>query len=881
VRGARNLDFQPRRGSSRERTLSRIAAALLLGAVVLTSGRARADERTEARAHFKKGMAAIVDGRYDAGIEELKKAYDILPHPNVLYNIARAYVDIGDLEDAIANYRRYLEGNPSDRDEVARIVASLEARIGRQQTQLLETQQAQGAGASVPVGTAPGGPEAGRGAAAVATEPAPASEDGSSPARSHGGEAPNGAPGATPNAPGSAALAARGGASVEAGELKTEAVFEETVVTASKAAQNPLDAPNSTSIITEQDIRLSGITKLPELLRRLAGVDVMETTGAQTEVSLRGFNQRLSNKVLVLVNGRSVYVDLIGATLWGLISIGVEEIERIEVVRGPGSALYGADAFNGVINIITKAPGQGGSGFNVGYGDRNESHGSIWASGHDNEIAYRLSAGYDYLPRWSREVPPGRVDVHLGTSDQDASQRTIRLDSTVARQFGKDVTVAAQGGVAYGSYEILSIGGEQDHVLGPIQSSDVTVLVNSRHLEARAFWNRIVAVQQNNAAYLGQSLLPARSLLDVVDGELRFIDQFETGSGIDHHLQVGAEYRLKAVQWTYQGQDETEHHGGLFVNDEVKLGKRVALVADYRADYVPHLDRVVQSARGSILVHPSRQSTVRAIVGTAFRTPTFLESYLDLPFQLPVTGGALLTQAERSRLQPEQILTTEIGYLNSQSDYFTLDTALFYNRANNLIEISPSEPITLGDVAGQRVPTAPGSATGLYPIFANGFENQCLSYGVYGAELGLRTFPIEGLDVYANYTLMRVQQDDSGCSAAQRALIANDARTSAHKVNAGIQVRTRIGVEGSVDFHYVSPEDWSEQVIDSQKQRLDFQSYHLPAYTLLNARVGYRFLRNRAEVGVVAFDLLDDRHREHPFGQIIDRRLMAFFTYRF
>src|SRR6185312_2433500 len=132
-------------------------------------------------------------------------------------------------------------------------------------------------------------------------------------------------------------------------------------------------------------------------LRRLAGVDIMETTGAQTEVSMRGFNQRLSNKVLVLVDGRSVYIDLLGATLWADLPVSVEDIERIEVVRGPGSALYGADAFNGVINIITKAPGEGGSGFNVGYGTHNETHGTAYASGRAGDLAYRLSGGYDYL----------------------------------------------------------------------------------------------------------------------------------------------------------------------------------------------------------------------------------------------------------------------------------------------------------------------------------------------------------------------------------------------------------------------------------------------------------------------------------------------------
>jgi iron complex outermembrane receptor protein len=828
---------------------------LLLGASLLCTRPAGADERTEARAHFKKGMLAIADGRYDAGIEELKKAYDTLPHPNVLYNIARAYVDIGDPENATIYYRHYLEGNPSDRDEVVGILASLETRIRKKQAQLLETQQVQGT-------VAP--PEGG-------TEPS--NDTTRTPTPSSGGAAPRGE-GATP---GTSATGASNATSPE-GALKTEEVFEETVVTASKAAQNPLDAPNSTSIITEQDIRLSGITKIPELLRRLAGVDIMEATNAHTEVSLRGFNQRLSNKVLVLVNGRSVYVDLIGATLWGLLSIGVEDIERIEVVRGPGSALYGADAFNGVINIITKQPGEGGTGVNVGHGDHNESHGTIWASGRNKETAYRLSAGYDYLPRWSREVPPGRADLHLATSDQDTSQRTVRLDATVTREVGKDVTIGAQGGYAYGSYEILSIGGEQDHVLDPIQSSDLTALLHSKHVEARAFWNRIAAVQQNNAAYFGQSLLPARSLLDVVDAEVRLIDQFATGKEIDHHLQVGAEYRLKAVQWTYQARDEIEHHGGLFVHDEIKFGPKLAVVGDYRADYVPHLDRIVQSARGSILSHPSPRSTVRGILGTAFRTPTFLESYLDIPFQLPVTGGALITQSSLARLEPEQILTSELGYLNSENDYFTFDSALFYNHVSGLIEIAPIQPITLADVASQRVPTAPIPSTGLYPLFVNSFENQCQTYGVYGAELGLRAFPVEGLDLYANYTLMAVNQDNSRCDAARRALIANDARTSAHKLNAGVQLRTLIGFDASVDFHYVSPQDWAEQ---DPTQRLEYRSFHLEGYGLLNGRVGYRFLHGQAEVSGVGFNLVNDMHREHPFGQVIGRRLMGFFTYKF
>jgi iron complex outermembrane receptor protein len=871
-----------------QRKLARILAGLLLGALVVSSGSARADERTEARSHFKKGMAEIAEGRYDIGIEELKKAYDILPHPNVLYNIARAYVDQGDLENAVAYYRKYLEGNPKDRDEVAQIVAALESRIRKQQAEILEAQKVQTTGPAPGVGAAGAAGAAGAGATGAAASgtgapvgtggtggPGAGTQPGGGVAVSGGGPRPGGARVEPP-----------GAGLPEGGGLKTEAVFEESVVTASKTAQSPLDAPNSTSIVTEQDIRLSGITKIPELLRRLAGVDIMETTGAQTEVSLRGFNQRISNKVLVLVNGRSVYVDLLGATFWSSLSIGVEDIERIEVVRGPGSALYGADAFNGVINIITKTPGEGGSGFNVGYGDRNTTHGTVYASGRDKEVAYRISAGYDYLPNWSNEVPAGRADVHVWNADQNAAQRTVRLDGTVTRQMGRDVTVGLQGGYVQGGFDILGIGPINAVNLNPITVGDVTAFLNSKHFEVRFFGNYLTGANGIGEAYIGQSLLTDRFNLAIVDGEAQYIDQFGFGRDVDNDLHVGAAYRFKSVQWTWQAEDQTENHAGFFVHDEIKIARRFALVGDYRADYVPYLNRVVQSPRVSVLFHPSKQSTIRGIVGTAFRTPTFLESYLGIPVQLPLAGAALVSEGRRSdnpgfKVNPEQIFTTELGYLNSESDYFTVDSAFFYNHANNLIELAPNRPVTVGDLANPAVPTSLSPQSGFYPVFLGGFENQCQTYNVYGAEVGVRTFPAEGLDVYANGTFMSVKQDNSGCTAEQVSLLATDARTSAVKANTGVQLRTKFGVDGSIDFHYVSPQDWAEQVTNIQKQRIEYQTFHLDSYTLLNASVGYRFFRNQAEIRGVAFNLLDTQHREHPFGQYIDRRLMGFISYKF
>ena len=137
--------------------------------------------------------------------------------------------------------------------------------------------------------------------------------------------------------------------------------YEERVVTASRRAQSSLEAPNATTVITAEDIRLSGATTPAGAAAARAGRrgDGAGRRAAPT-CRFRGFNQRIANKVLVLVDGRTEYQDFLGHHACGRPSpSALEEIERIEVIRGPGSALYGANAMLGVVNIITRAPGTG------------------------------------------------------------------------------------------------------------------------------------------------------------------------------------------------------------------------------------------------------------------------------------------------------------------------------------------------------------------------------------------------------------------------------------------------------------------------------------------------------------------------------------------
>jgi iron complex outermembrane recepter protein len=131
---------------------------------------------------------------------------------------------------------------------------------------------------------------------------------------------------------------------------------EETVSIASRHEQPISQAPSNVYVLTDDDIRHSGATDIPTLLRRVPGLEVMQTTGADFNVSVRGDNQLNANKLLVMVDGRSLYVDMPGGLFWKNLPVTLPEIKRIEVLKGPAAVVYGFNAFDGVINIITKSP---------------------------------------------------------------------------------------------------------------------------------------------------------------------------------------------------------------------------------------------------------------------------------------------------------------------------------------------------------------------------------------------------------------------------------------------------------------------------------------------------------------------------------------------
>jgi iron complex outermembrane receptor protein len=908
---------------------------------------AHADELADARRHFRAGMDLIRRRQFDAGIAELETAYQIVPRPNVLYNIARAYYDSGNLERAVEYLRRYLQHDVSDRAEIEALIARLESRIrsgrgssavannaagatdtganatsggtsastsatgtptinvgaltgprvdGSQASMLraLAEQLLAIANAQSGVGTSGGGTS---GSTATSTGTMGATTANASGTASSGSGA--GAVSATGNAApvdtGSATSATNATGNAGADEVSSgisarddDDEYEARVVTASRVAQSPLDAPNATGVITAQDIRLSGLTSIPQILRRIAGVDVMALDGADYQVSVRGFNQRLSNKVLVLVDGRSVYFDFLGVTLWPYVFPALEEIERIEVIRGPGSALYGADAYTGVINIITRPPGENRTQVSAGGGTAQQLRGAFLTSGRAGDVSYRASVQYEQQQSYGRLVSP-----------TDRAWESISPAGNLANRNARFL-LEAQGRLGRGVLLRGGVGG----ATGPVQFSALNLLrqfytdltfvqpfvqLDVQNFSARAFWNRVSFVAGPIIQPRGAPVLEAHGQQDVVDVDLQYNWRARISQTVSNTLQFGAGYRLKSISWNYLDNDHTLHFFSGFLQDTLRVGDRFSAVASLRADRHPVLDGIggsgfVLSPRGALIFKSTERRAIRLTGGTAFRTPTMLELFLDLNLPTPTPGvsvrgyggevAAARINAAR-RLRPESAISFDLGFQDQTFEVFQYEVNLFFTRGWDRI-----------DIYGANVDPLPGDLlpeSRTVPVGARTYSNDPASTYVYGAELGLKLAPVEGLDFNVNYTLALTSYDANN-SFAPTPERDGDQRTPMHKLNVGLQVRTRFGLELEAFGHYVSRQVWIEPVFDARSGSRDVP-FVLNDYFLLNARAGLRLLDGRLELGVTGTNLVDVNpttgHQEHPLGYRQWARVMANASYRF
>lgn len=610
---------------------------------------------------------------------------------------------------------------------------------------------------------------------------------------------------------------------------------EESVSIAARHEQPISQAPSNVYVITDEDIRHSGATELPTILRRIPGMEVMQMTGADFNVSMRGDNQVFANKILVLVDGRSIYVDVQGSVFWKAIPVTLPEIKRIEVLKGPAAAVYGFNAFDGVINIITKSPEQmKGTTLQFGAGEYGTISSAAVHAGIQGKLGYRLSVGEDQNQQWKNR--------------DGLAFRTYKFNAQTDYALTNDSKLSVSGGLVDANRFEGPVT-ERATLNGQFTDGYINAMYERPNFFIRTWWRQFDTMADflTNQGLVG--LVQIRNRHNApnaafLNNSYNVEAQHTIDFGSTNRLTYGVNYRHNTLSSTIIDTSTFEDRFGLYLQDEWHATQALTFVAGLRYDLHTEINPTI-SPRVAALYTLAEDHTLRASVSVAYRPPTLLETHLDTR---PVALGRITTGLPNPNLKPEQIISYETGYQGWYLKHrLRARLDLFFNHISDLIGV-----------------TSPTTTTA-----AN--TNSGGSADIYGGEAGVEFLATSWLSGFANYSYQEISQTFT--SRVQRG-------APRFKANAGLRGEWSNGLNGEVAYHYygaavypVDPTFFALQPFGATPPPARIGSYNL-----LNIRVGYQFWRDKAEVAVSAFNTLNDRHKENPVGEIIGSRVMGWLT---
>jgi iron complex outermembrane receptor protein len=468
----------------------------------------------------------------------------------------------------------------------------------------------------------------------------------------------------------------QGDALAMAGDLKKMSLEElmDVEVTLVSMRPEPLSqAASAVQVITREDIRRSGALTLPEALRLAPNLQVAQLNGREWAVSARGFNATFANKLLVMIDGRTVYTPLYSGVFWDAQSVLLEDVDRIEVVSGPGGTLWGGNAVNGVINIVTKeAAGSQGLYASGGGGSLARDFAQARYGGRMGERAsYRLYA--QRLDRTGTVLPDGKD----ARNPSDVNQGGFRMDW---RPGGADL-LTAQGDFYMTTFEAPGPGKTE---------------LNGQNFIGR--WSR---------AFSPGSELQAQAYFDrtwresVFGPGIAFSDDLKTYDFDFHHrfplgewnsVLWGAGWRLMQDEvgnlpstvplFAFLPARKDLNRSNAFVQDEIALfSRRLKITIGSKFENEDYSGFNVQpSARAAF--SPTDRHTLWGAVSRAVRTP----SRIDVEFYAPTPplGSPTLHYEGGPDFGSETVLAYELGYRVQPLERLTLSAAAFYNRYDDL-----------------------------------------------------------------------------------------------------------------------------------------------------------------------------------------------------
>jgi iron complex outermembrane receptor protein len=489
-------------------------------------------------------------------------------------------------------------------------------------------------------------------------------------------------------------------------DMSIEKLMEIPVVTASRHGQSIYELAVPVTVITAEDIHYSGLTNIAEILRYAVGVDVVRLDRARYMVGVRGLFSTVSDRTLVLINGRTT-LDPIFGTSWMEMPVLVEDIDHIEVVRGPGGAVWGSNAYTGVINIITKKPedvkGVFSSTTITEFGD---SYTHLRYGGVDKKFSWRISAGYEDVES-SDEAGAGRMyykypSLGLDSRITDAHDffRSYKFDT----DFGYEISDASK--LSFGAAHSNSEVGDRDFLGYYPRENALTSITRLYTRLDHSFDEDTQGYLQwfGNFAVFNNSYVIRRYAYNENDleGQLSFRPNDK------HNISLGGNLRWEHITSDNASTiDESvlssdvydEYWAGIYVVDRYKLSDRLTLEGQCRVDRF-NKTQTDWSARAAALywLDEQKRHILRFAFGRSFRAGSTSHRELNvaaMDMSFPI-GTLFNVNSVGGDLHNENIYSLEAGYVGRFSDDVTLRIDTFYQRMEHLIGAVNSMQLVFG-----------------------------------------------------------------------------------------------------------------------------------------------------------------------------------------
>lgn len=618
-------------------------------------------------------------------------------------------------------------------------------------------------------------------------------------------------------------------------DMSLEELLNVEVSSVSKKVEKQADAAAAVYVLTTEDIRRSGCTSLPDVLRTVPGLQVAQVNAHSWAVTSRGFNGEYAAKLLVLIDGRSVYTPLFSGVYWNVTDLPSDDIEQIEVVRGPGATLWGANAVNGVINIITKNSKETqGAKLSAAGGAQERGLISGWFGRRLGTTgSFRVSAKYH------NRGPAAMASGMPATPDGwDLFRGAYRVDWTPTKRDALCVT----GDLYQGKFDMA-------YNAPRFETPYVKLLLKDSPMSGCSIlsrWTRQYSEQSQSALQVYYDYYQRNEL--VINERRRTLDanyqhSFSPAAAIGVVAGFGYRRTTDAVDSTdfawLTTQRRVDNVFSAFVQGDYSWRNLARVTVGTKIEHNDYSGLEVQP-NVRVMVHPARKHTLWAAISRALRTPSRADHTVRIvasvipPLSLSNPGAlplAVIWSGDASMVS-EKLIAYETGYRLMPTDQISLDLTAFYNDYKDLRAGTFQTPEPVG---------LPPKYVAL-PVTAN----NKLAGRTIGFESAFDWMPARTVRFTGSYSYFDLQTY-AGSDLLQGVLNGGEGSAPRHQISLRSRLDPTDRIECDLGVRYVS----------------QLSAFGIGSYTELDGRIGYDLMSSLA-LTVVGRNLLAPRHVEYP-----------------